>query len=106
MATPESKVKAAIKKRLNKAGFWQAGQPKPEVVRGWYYMPVPNGMGVHGIPDFVCCIDGLFVGIEAKAPGKMKDTTVNQQKRHTEIIAAGGVILVVDDVSQLDVLGI
>ena len=106
MATPEGKVKEAIKKRLNKAGIWQAGQPKPAEVRGWYYMPVPNGMGVHGIPDFVCCINGLFVGIEAKAPGKVKDTTINQQKRHTEIISAGGVVLVVDDASQLDVLGI
>jgi hypothetical protein len=106
MATPEGRVKDAIKKRLNKAGVWQAGQPQPENVRGWYYMPVPNGMGVHGIPDFVCCIDGRFVGIEAKAPGRTTDTTVNQKKRHAEIHAAGGTILVVDDASQLDVLGI
>ena len=55
--TPESIVKAGVEKVLAEFG-------------AWYYMPVQNGMGVSGIPDFIACIDGKFIAIETKAPGK------------------------------------
>lgn len=99
MSTPEQKVKAAIKKELETRGFWRAGAVEPETVRGWFYMPVSNGMGVHGIPDFMCCMDGMLLGIEAKAP---KGTpTANQLQRHKEIRAAGGEVLIISDVNDL-----
>ncbi len=48
----------------------------------WYFMPVPTGMGVQGVPDFVCCIHGVFVGIEAKfGRGKQSDWQEIQEKR-------------------------
>lgn len=97
--TPEGRVKTAIKKELDKRGFWRAGGPRPSVVNGWYYMPVPNGMGVHGIPDFCCVWRGRALCIEAKAPGGKP--TENQLKRHMEIRAAGGTVLLIDDVAQL-----
>lgn len=99
--TPEGKVKAAVKKRLSQAGIW-------------YYMPVQNGMGVVGIPDFVGCLPitvtpdmvgktlGVFVGIETKAPGKISNTTPNQERVLGEIAKHGGVVSVVDDAAQLD----
>lgn len=93
--TPEGKVKDAIKKVLDSYGFWRAGTAKPAKVEGWYYMPVSNGMGVHGIPDFVCCWKGKFFCIEAKATGGT--TTANQESRHDEIRAAKGWVLVVDN---------
>lgn len=98
--TPEARVKASIKKALDQRGFWRAGTAKPATVIGWYYMPVSNGMGVHGIPDFVCCWKGLFFGIEAKAIGGT--TTANQDRRHEEIRAAEGLVLVVDNAQKLE----
>jgi hypothetical protein len=89
--TPEGRVKADIKRWLQDRGIW-------------FYMPVQNGMGVTGIPDFICCWGGNFLGIEAKAPGKRANVSANQERQIMEIHQAGGAALVVDDVSQLAVL--
>lgn len=104
--TPEAKVKAAIKKWLAAHGFWAAAGKQPAVVRGWYYMPVNNGMGVSGIPDFIGSLVydahlGAVVpfAIEAKAPGE--GPTERQKDRHVEMRAAGWLVLVADDVSKL-----
>ncbi len=86
--TPEARVKDAVKKLLKERGIW-------------WYMPVQNGMGVVGIPDFVCCNKGSFLAIETKAPGKRNNPTPNQERRIMEIHQAGGAALVIDDVSQL-----
>lgn len=97
--TPEGRVKDAIKKELDSRGFWRAGSAQPPAVEGWYYMPVSNGMGVHGIPDFVCCWHGKFFCIEAKAPNGAP--TPNQERRHEEIRAAKGWVLVADNVETV-----
>lgn len=89
--TPEGRVKASIKSWLRARDIW-------------FYCPVSNGMGVHGIPDFVCCWNGRFLGIEAKAPGKLKNVSELQKMQIEAIRDAGGVVLVVDDVAQLDKL--
>lgn len=91
-STPEAKIKAAVKKWLAAQGFWAAGGKRPEDVSGWYYMPVSNGMGVHGVPDFVCICNGRALFIETKAPGGK--CTENQIRRHEEIRAAGGCVIV------------
>jgi hypothetical protein len=98
-STPEGRVKADIKKELVARGFMPAGGKIPAEMAGWYYMPVSNGMGTHGIPDFVCCWRGQFFGIEAKAPGGTPSEM--QLRRHKEIRDAGGLVLVIDDVSRL-----
>lgn len=87
--TPEGRVKAAVKKRLKELG-------------AWYYMPVQNGMGIVGVPDFVCCLGGRMVAIETKAPGKRSNTTPNQDRQIALIRAAGGIAVVIDDVDQLN----
>jgi hypothetical protein len=87
-STPEGRVKAAVRKWLEAHGVW-------------YYMPVSNGMGQAGIPDFVCCWQGYFLTIECKAPGKLSNTTANQDRVMEEIRSHGGFAIVVDDVSQL-----
>lgn len=97
--TPEARVKDAIKKELDSRGFRRAGAVKPSAVEGWYYMPVSNGMGVHGIPDFICCWRGKFFSIEAKAPGG--EPTPNQLMRHEEIRDAKGWVLVADNVETV-----
>lgn len=89
--TPEGKVKLAVKKWLKDRNvFW--------------FCPVQNGLGVVGIPDFLCCFNGKFVAIETKAPGKKSNTTPNQQARIQEITDSGGVAIVVDNVKDLDAL--
>lgn len=65
-------------------------------------MPVKGvAMGVNGIPDFVGFYDGKFFAIETKSPGKRGTTSANQCARLDEMHAAGGVAVVVDDVTQL-----
>ena len=82
--TPEGKVKAAVKKLLKERGIY-------------FYMPVQNGMGVVGIPDFICCWNGDFLAIETKAPGKRNNTSANQKLQLRLIEEAQGHALVVDD---------
>ena len=88
MTTPEGLVKKAVKKMLDVSG-------------AYWVMPVSNGMGNHGTPDFLICHKGTFIGIEAKA-GKGK-TTALQAAHLARIREAGGTALVVNE-SNLDEL--
>ena len=65
MSTPEGKVKDALRKVLKKHDVW-------------YFSPVSRGLGKHGIPDFVCCFGGRFLGFEAKALDGMQPTTLQK----------------------------
>ena len=76
--TPEGKVKAEIKKVLADYNCW-------------YFMPMMNGYGRSGIPDFVGCYKGQFFAVEAKAQdGKL---TPNQEREAVAIHTAGGRVL-------------
>jgi hypothetical protein len=87
-ATPESKVKAKIKAILKAHGVY-------------YAMPIGTGYGNAGVPDFLCCFNGRFVAIEAKAKGGV--TTALQNKNLRDIETAGGITCVIseDNVSAL-----
>jgi Holliday junction resolvase len=63
--------------------------------KAYYFTPVTSGFGSSGVPDFVACIKGKFVGIEVKA-GKNKPTAL-QDKNLTDIMGAGGVAIVVNE---------
>lgn len=78
--TPEGKVKATVRKLLAQYG-------------AYYTMPLGAGFGVAGVPDFLCCVDGVFLAVEAKA-GKGK-TTALQDRQLAAIQAAGGHALVI-----------
>lgn len=80
--TPEARTKARIKKLLETSG-------------AYFFMPPANGYGRAGIPDFVACVKGRFVAIEAKA-GSGK-TTALQDRELARIQDAGGVSMVVYD---------
>jgi len=86
--TPEGKVKKKVKEYLVSIG-------------AWYYMPVSNGMGRSGCPDILVCYKGRFMAFETKAPGKLKNTTPNQDREIEGINKAGGMAIVVDDVEQV-----
>lgn len=80
--TPEAKVKDKIKKILKAHNVY-------------YAMPMGTGYGNAGVPDFLCCVDGYFVAIEAKA-GK-GTTTALQDKNLADIVHAGGQAWVVNE---------
>jgi hypothetical protein len=88
MATPESKVKDAVKKHL-KADGW------------WFYVAVAGPFSTHGIPDIMACKNGQLLGVEVKAKGKRNNTTPNQDRVLGEMAAAGAWAIVVDDPQQL-----
>jgi hypothetical protein len=85
----EAQVKVGIKRVLNKHKIW-------------WFCPVSNGMGVMGIPDFICCVGGRFFAIEAKAPGKLNGTTALQKRQIMQINDARGYAIVVDDPEQVE----
>ncbi len=91
--TPEGKVKAKIVaylKDMRVAGM--------EV---YWFSPIGSVYGKSGVPDIIVCFEGKFIGIEVKAPGKLKNTTALQDKAHKDIRAAGGGVLLVDDVTPV-----
>lgn len=73
--TPESKVKASVRKLL-------------DVLKIYHFMPPANGFGRAGIPDIIGCMDGHFIAIECKA-GK-GTTTALQDRELNAILNAGG----------------
>jgi len=56
-------------------------------------MPVQSGLGAKSL-DYLLCVNGRFVAIEAKAPGKDYTALQREHKRHIE--EAGGVVFLVD----------
>ena len=87
--TPEKKVKNHVKKLLDEMGIY-------------HFSPPGMGLGRAGIPDLICCYNGLFLAIECKA-GKNKPTPL-QQKELADIIKAGGVSCVIneDNMAELE----
>jgi Holliday junction resolvase len=87
-STPEALVKKKIRAILEKHGVY-------------YAMPIGTGYGNSGVPDFLCCVGGVFFAIEAKAgTGK---TTALQEDHITRIVESGGVAIVVRE-TNLDEL--
>ena len=82
--TPEAKVKAKIKAILKAHNIY-------------YAMPIGTGYGNSGVPDFLCCVNGKFLAIEAKA-GKGK-TTALQEKNLRQIQDSNGWSMVVHEES-------
>ena len=88
--TPEAKVKAKIKKILEENGVY-------------YAMPIGTGYGRSGVPDFLCCVDGKFLAIEAKATDKDKPTAL-QMREMKRIEEAGGetIVIYAENVDKLE----
>lgn len=80
--TPEAKVKKKIVDILKRAG-------------AYYFFPATGGYGRSGIPDIICCYNGMFIAIECKA-GKGK-TTALQDRELMNIWKAGGAAWVVNE---------
>ena len=90
-ATTEAKVKSKIRALLAKHDVY-------------YAMPIGSAYGGNnGVPDFLCCANGTFLAIEAKAG---KGTTTALQDKHLRLIKEhGGKALVVNE-NNLDELNL
>jgi pantoate kinase len=86
-STPESKVKTKIKAILKEHGVY-------------YAMPMGTGYGNSGVPDFLCCVCGYFIAIEAKAGNGT--TTALQDKHLKQITDCGGIALVINESNLAD----
>ena len=64
-------------------------------------MPIGTGYGNAGVPDFLVCYQGRFIGIECKAQGNKP--TALQLKNFKDIESAGGTVLLIDE-SNVDSL--
>lgn len=84
---PEAKIKQKIKAYLNKL-------PKS------YWFHYSAYMGESGIPDRLGVLNGMFVGVEVKAPGK-KPTAI-QEAKHKDLRRAGAIIIVAHSVEELE----
>ena len=85
--TPEGRVKQAVNRVV-----------EPYIERGYVYkfMPVQSGFGKKTL-DYLLCVNGVFVAIETKAPGKKP--TALQELCSREIARAGGTVFVIDNVN-------
>lgn len=81
-STPEAAVKKKIRAILDEYG-------------AYYAMPIGSGYGNSGVPDFLVCYKGWFIGIEAKA-GKGK-TTALQDMNLEKIEKAGGMTMIINE---------
>lgn len=87
--TPEGVVKHRVRKILQSH-------------KVYHFSPAANGFGRVGIPDFICCVSGFFLGIECKA-GKNQPTAL-QRMEIEAVMEAGGVALVVNEENVNDIV--
>lgn len=93
-AKPESKLQTDIRKAI------LAEHPGAFVVKIH-----GNGFQRAGLPDLVGAVEGRYVGIEVKLPGKEDTTTTLQAATLAEIRKAGGIAFVSTSVTDtLDIL--
>lgn len=83
--TPEGKVKDRVKEILN------------NTENCWYFLPVQNGMGQSGIPDFICCVRGKFLAIETKSIHTSRKLTALQSRQIDLINTASGTAVVINE---------
>lgn len=82
----EADITAAVLDYLSIAGAWS--------------LKVHGHLGQRpGVPDILACLRGRFIAIEVKRPGGR--LSPHQRRELLAVVAAGGVALVVTDVSQV-----
>lgn len=83
-STPENAVKTKIKRWLRANDIF-------------FFSPAAGPYSTHGISDIICCVNGRLLAVEVKAPGKVNNTTANQDLFLVNIRRAGGEAIVADN---------
>lgn len=69
--------------------------------QGWFcYKNHGSEYMMAGLPDIICCAEGLFIGLETKHPESREDTSVRQEYVHDLIRQAGGKAQVVTSAKE------
>lgn len=91
--TPEGKVKQRVKKVLDELGCY-------------WFMPVTTGYSRSGVPDFIACVNGRFVGIETKSIHSSHTLTKLQERNIKQIEQSKGAAFVIneDNVEDLPII--
>lgn len=66
----EKQFENKVKRFLQSVGVYPAGTPKSKMLvscHGWYIKYWGGGFSKSGIPDLICCINGIFIAPELKA---------------------------------------
>lgn len=91
MATPEGRIQQGIQRRLAELGVFVFK------IHGSALMP-------SGLPDLICCVDGVFLGLEVKTPQTKSNVSPKQRYMHSKIRRARGVVHVVCSVADVEEL--
>jgi Holliday junction resolvase len=83
---PEARIGHRIRKFIEEEG-------------GFIYKNHGSSMMMAGLPDLVGCINGIFIGIEVKQPGR--NATKVQEHVLEKIRRAGGVAFVAHSVEEV-----
>jgi Holliday junction resolvase len=68
---------------------------------GWFcYKNHGSEFMMNGLPDIICCAEGLFIGLETKHPESRDDTSVRQDYVQGLIREAGGKAQVVTSAKE------
>lgn len=82
MAQRESRLSRKIQERLR--------------AEGWFCFKVHgNELMMAGLPDIICCAEGLFIGLETKNVETRENTSPRQDYVHSKIRQAKGTAVVV-----------
>lgn len=79
-----------MKKFLHSVGVYAAGTPSHKVEvepKGWFMKVWGGGYQKAGIPDLLCCVNGIFISAELKSS---RGVASELQKKNTIMINQGG----------------
>lgn len=66
----EKQFENKVKRFLCSVGVYPAGTPQskmPVTCKGWFIKHWGGGFSKSGIPDLICCVNGIFIAPEIKA---------------------------------------
>lgn len=91
----EKQFESKMRKWLTSMGIYEAGTPEQHMnspVNGWFTKIWGGGYQKSGIPDYLMCVNGVFISVETKSSnGKPSELQIKNTKM---INAAGGIGLV------------
>lgn len=87
MTQPEARLSRAIRVAIKDKGHFAFK------VHGSVHM-------MAGLPDLICCCDGLFFGLEVKTPENRDNVSARQALVHGMIRNAGGQVAVICSVQE------